>query len=189
MNQNPASLLSPTVKALPLLLCLLFLLSACEGNTRQRRADRGENYVPDADHLFFKNTRQREYAAEERAEGLTVFLHDDLRASNARVVPIIIDNWLNDRARLRFDLRADGQTVTPERPFRLDVEQDAGWEVIPLTVPPTNAELARLRFHLGTSRDVRAVSGLDTLEAFPGPARRFAKEVLDDYLRLVNHRN
>lgn len=173
---------------LPLLTLPLLLLTACQGKTQERRAARGENYVPDADHLYFKNTRLREYAAEDKAEGLTIYTHDDVLEGPARVVPILIDNWINDRARLRFDLRADGKTITPNQPFRLDVRLEENWDPIPLNVPPANAELVRLRHYLATSQDLRLVIGLDTLDAFPADSRRDVKEVVDDYLRLVDYR-
>ena len=165
-------------------LCLLF--SACEGNTAARKAARGTDYVSAPDRLFFKNTRQRHYAADERREDITVFRHDKLTASDATLHPVIVDHWLEDRAAIRFDVRTDQEATPTPRPFRLDLQRSTGWETLALTVPPTLEELTRLRTQLSTQQDIRLVMGLDTLVAFPGDSRREAKVVLDDYLRMVD---
>ncbi|MEL7159842.1 MAG: hypothetical protein AAFN92_03720 [Bacteroidota bacterium] len=168
-----------------LLLLVLTFLVACEGGTAARKAAKGPYFVSDPDHLYFKNTRLRHYRADESRQEVTVYRHDDLLASEARVLPILLDNWLEDQATLRFDVRRDPAQDAVAEPFRLDVRQDAGWESLRLSVPPTNEEVAELRRYLSTNRELRVVMGLDTLAPFPGEARATAKEVLDDYLRLV----
>lgn len=165
------------------LLCLSVF--ACEGNTAARKAARGPDYVSAPDRLYFKNTRLRHYAADERREEVTVYRNDDLMNSEARLIPAIVDYWLEDRATIRFEVRPDDTSAVFPRPFRLDLWQQKEWQPLRLTAPPTVEELVRLRGHLATQRDMRMVMGVDTLVPFPGGARAAAKEVLDDYLRLV----
>lgn len=164
---------------------MAFVFTACEGNTAARKEARGEDYVSAPDRLYFKNTRLRNYSADERREDVTVFRHDDLAASEAVLLPAIVDFWLEDRANVRFEIRPDPSAAATPRPFRLDLQRTAGWKTLALTVPPTNEELVRLRAHLATQQDMRLVMGLDTLNPFPEEARAAAKEVLDDYLRMV----
>ncbi|MFT7121841.1 MAG: hypothetical protein ACJAZ9_002029 [Neolewinella sp.] len=166
------------------LLCLLFLLSGCEGNTSARKAARGPNYVAAPNRIYFKNTRIRHYAADESQEGFIILRHDDLLGPQTILLPAIIDNWLNDQAILRMEIHSDNQSTI--QPFRLDLEKPTGWEPLRLTVPPSNQEIKLLRQHLATHQDVRMVMGLDTINPFPGVTRSAAKVVLDDYLRLVS---
>lgn len=164
---------------------LLTLFTACDGNTAARKAARGDDFVSDPDHLFFKNTRLRNYDADERREDVTVYRHDDLWNSEAILLPAILDYWLEDRAALRFEVRTEqGEEARPQ-PFRLDLNRPSGWETLPLTSPPTLEEINRLRAHLATQQDLRIVMGLDTLNPFPGDSRKDAKVILEDYLRLV----
>ncbi|MBB4080049.1 hypothetical protein GGR28_002679 [Lewinella aquimaris] len=79
------------------LVFLCFFLSACDGNTRDRRAARGEDYVSDPDHLFFLNTRSRDYRAVGLEEGVDAYRHDELTESDHL---LIIDRWIEDRAQL-----------------------------------------------------------------------------------------
>ena len=81
-----------------LCFCLCLLLGSCEGDTRNRRAARGDDFVSDPDHLFFKNTRSRDYRSETLAEGVEAYYHDELTESASYV---IVDYWLEDRAELR----------------------------------------------------------------------------------------
>lgn len=168
----------------PILLFGLFL-SSCEGNTAARKAARGPDYVSAPDRLYFKNTRLRHYAADERREDITVYRHDDLLESEATLLPAIVDYWLEDRANIRFEVRLNNEETGVPRPFRLDVYTQDNWTPIRLSAPPTNEELASLQRYLSTQQELRLVMGVDTLSPFPGEARAAGKEVLDDYLRLV----
>ncbi|THH39810.1 hypothetical protein [Neolewinella litorea] len=78
-------------------LCSLLLLPACDGQTRERRTARGEDFVSDPDHLYFRNVRSRDYRAVTLSEGLEAYYHDDLEGEPSL---IIRDNWLDDRAEL-----------------------------------------------------------------------------------------
>ena len=93
---------------LSVLLCVAFLMLDCDGDSRNRHAARGEDYVSDPDHLFFKNTRSRDYRSETLRKGVDAYYHDDLRPPRTYV---IIDYWLEDRA----ELRVEGQVVTGAR--------------------------------------------------------------------------
>ena len=90
------------MKCLSLVFSLIFCLTlfACEGNTAARKAARGPDYVAAPDRLYFKNTRIRYYAADERREDVTVYRHDDLMATEATLLLTIVDYWLEDRASL-----------------------------------------------------------------------------------------
>ncbi|MEM9260174.1 MAG: hypothetical protein AAGA62_11045 [Bacteroidota bacterium] len=167
---------------LPLLLLSLF---ACEGNTAARKAARGPHFVADPDHLFFKNTRLRHYQAEEQQGSATSYRHDKLMASEATLIPVLLDNWLEDEATLRFDVRRKPTSQATTEPFRLDVTKDGNWQAVRLSIPATNEEIATIRQHLVTNRKLRLVMAADTLMAFPDDARAAAREMLDDYLRLV----
>jgi len=90
---------------LSVLLCLTLLLFDCDGDSRNRHAARGDDYVSDPDHLFFKNTRSRDYRSETLAEGVDAYHHDELQMTPTY---IIIDYWLEDRA----ELRVGGQKIT-----------------------------------------------------------------------------
>jgi len=165
---------------LPLLL--LVLLTACDGNTAARKAARGENFVAAPNHIFFKNTRARHYRAEEIAERATIYRHDNLFDSDARLRPALIDNWLQDRALIRFE--TDPVTAG----WQLEAGTDTGWAVVPLTVPPSNQELTHLSEQLGSRAGLRLVTARDTLTAFPTEAsRKEARLVITDYLRLVEN--
>ena len=123
---------------LPALAVLLALLAACDGGTRERRADRGSHYVSDPDHLFFMNTRSREYRQSSPEQGVDLFRHDDLPGPPELVIR---NNWLTDRA----DLLLDGRVLEPEEvrrlsdrlggpqdslPLRTDAERKAAAEVL-----------------------------------------------------------
>lgn len=170
-----------------LLPLLLFSLFACEGDTAARKAARGPHFVSEPDHLFFKNTRLRHYQAEEAQGAPTSYRHDKLLASEATLLPVLLDNWLEDQASLRFDVRRSPAEQAKTEPFRLDVAKDGSWEVVRLSVPATNEEIAEIRQYLVRNRELRIVMAADTLTAFPGTAQAAAREVLDDYLRLVAH--
>ena len=123
---------------LPALAVLLALLAACDGGTRERRADRGSHYVSDPDHLFFMNTRSREYRQSSPEQGVDLFRHDDLPGPPELVIR---NDWLTDRA----DLLLDGRVLEPEEarqlsdrlggpqdslPLRTDAERKAAAEVL-----------------------------------------------------------
>ena len=91
-------------------LCVMLL--ACEGDTRSRRADRGLNFVSDPDHLYFMNTRSRDYQVTSPEEGIDIFRHDDLQGPPEL---LIRNNWLADRA----DLLLDGRVLEPGEVVRL----------------------------------------------------------------------
>ena len=98
-------------------LCLL--LFACEGDTHNRRSERGDNFVSDPDHLFFMNTRSREYRSFSTREGVDLFRHDDLDGDPEL---IIRNNWLTDRA----DLLLGEAVLSPEEAASLRNEIAAG---------------------------------------------------------------
>ena len=117
-------------------LCLSCI--ACDGDTQSRRADRGDNYVSDPDHLFFMNTRSRDYRSSSPEEGIELFRHDDLDGDPEL---IIHNNWLTDRA----DLLLAGKVLSPAEVERLrdqigsgsddlefssDAEREAAQEVL-----------------------------------------------------------
>lgn len=166
-----------------LALLLLFpLVFACEGNTAARKAARGENFVSDPDHIYFKNTRARHYAAEEITQRATIYRHDGLFESEANLRPIMIDNWLQDRAVIRFN-HPNG---TPG--WELQVFTKEEWRAVELSVPPTNKELDVLNRLLLGKDDLRLSSPTDTLPAFPkSSGRKETRSVLNDYLRLVGY--
>ena len=168
-------------KYLPLLLLLPVLL-ACEGNTAARKAARGENFVSDPDHLYFKNTRAHHYAAEEITQRATIYRHDGLFKSEANLRPTLIDNWLQDRAIIRFE----APETMPD--WKLQSFTNEVWGVVKLSVPPTNKELHALNDLLLTKDELRLSSPTDTLPAFPtASGRTEARAVLNDYLRLVGY--
>ncbi len=76
------------------------LLFACDGASRDRRAARGEDYVSDPSHLYFKNIRSKDYVAVTLEEGVEAYRHDELIAAEDL---LIVDYWLEDRAELRRD--------------------------------------------------------------------------------------
>jgi len=170
-----------------LLALIPFFFTACEGNTAARKAARGENFVPAPNRIFFKNTRARQYAAEDLPANFTVYRHEDLLASDAALIPAIVDRWIEDRAQLLLEIRAGKSDPPQSRPFRLEVGKENEWEIIPLTTPPTNGEIENLKDHLYQGHEFRIVSGLDTLLAFPEATRSAARETFTDYLRLVDH--
>ncbi|TXF89195.1 hypothetical protein FUA23_11835 [Neolewinella aurantiaca] len=167
------------LKYLPLLL-IFTLFSACEGNTAARKAARGENFVSDPDHLYFKNIRARHYAGEEVAQRATIFRHDALFISDANLRPVLIDNWLQDRAIIRFEL------AKTDSEWQLQSVVEGEGSDVELSVPPTNEELNVLRELLLGKGDLLLVLPGDTLSAFPeASGRQAAREVLNDYLRMV----
>lgn len=170
-----------------LLTLLTCSLVACDGNTAARKAARGEHFVAEPNKIFFNNTRVRDYRTDDARQGTSVHRHADLLGSDAPLVPVIVHNWLADRASVRFELRQGPQSEPLPRPFRLDLERRGSWQTLALTVPPTTEELTRLRTHLATRRNVRIVMGPDTLNPFPGDTRDYAREAIDDYLALVGH--
>lgn len=170
------------LKYFPVLL--LVCCSACEGNTAARKAARGANFVPDPNHLYFKNTRARHYRAEEITNRATIYRHDALFRSEARLFPVLIDNWLQDRAILRFE-------TVPELPdWTLGPISESGQDkALTFSTPPTNEELDALITALRGEEALFLFSTLDSiLPAFPDEAgRRYARTVVNDYLTLVGH--
>lgn len=170
------------LKYFPVLL--LVLCAACEGNTAARKAARGANFVPDPNHLFFKNTRVRHYRAEEVTNRATIYRHDGLFLSEAHLLPVLIDNWLQDRAIIRFETAPD----LPE--WTLGTISGSGQQkTLPISTPPTNEELEELMAALQRKEALFLFSTIDTLlPAFPDEAgRKHALTVLNDYLTLVGH--
>ncbi|WP_420459184.1 hypothetical protein [Neolewinella sp.] len=91
-----------------LLFLLCVLLTACDGNTRDRRAARGGDYVSAPDHLYFQNIRSRDYRAVTPEQGIVAYHHDDLGA-DAELV--LVEYWLEDRA----ELQLDGQSLARDQ--------------------------------------------------------------------------
>lgn len=163
-----------------LFFILLTGLLACDGNTAARKAARGTNFVADPDHIYFKNTRARHYRAEEVAQRATIYRHDDLFNSSARLRPVLIDNWLQDRALIRFETEPNLSNWT------LEAGKEAVWTQVSLATPPTNEQLAALSDLLLGNTPLRLISRQDTLLAFPDDAGRTeARFVLNDFLRMV----
>jgi hypothetical protein len=81
----------------PLLLLPVIFLVACDGQTRERRQARGDTYVSDPDHLYFKNIRSRDYQSVRLEEGVDAYYHDELSDPEALY---IVDRWLDDEALL-----------------------------------------------------------------------------------------
>lgn len=164
-------------------LILLLALTACEGNTAARKAARGTNFVPDPNHIYFKNIRARHYSTTEVTNRATLYHHDGLYDSEAHLLVELVDNWIQDRALIRFSIRpelADWQLV---------VKENNGLSPFALATPPTNEELATLTRLLRSSTPLLLVSPADTLNAFPNDAgRQEAREVINDYLRLVDYK-
>jgi hypothetical protein len=159
---------------------LLAGLLACDGNTAARKAARGPNFVAAPDHIYFKNIRARYYRAEEVTQRATIYRHDDLFDSAARLRPVLIDNWLQDRALIRFETEPGLTNWT------LEVGKEDVWSAVPLTTPPLNKELADLSDLLLGNASLRLVSPQDTITAFPDDAGRTeARFVLNDFLRMV----
>ncbi|NJC27758.1 hypothetical protein [Neolewinella antarctica] len=171
-------------------LPLLFLLSilSCDGNTKARKAARGENFVPDPNYLFFTNTRQQQYRLVSAGEAGNYFTHDDLLNSDAALVPVIHDDWLDDRAYLQLHTRKTGASPTPSGPIELLITSPTGDNQVTLPAKPDAAALGQLDNHLSTNRPVRIILGQDTLDAFPGLAREQAREAIFDYLRLIDQK-
>lgn len=165
-------------------LCLgMILLCSCKDGTEERRSSRGEHFVPDPNYLYFKNTRARDYRTEELADKTILWKLDDLFSSDAVLQPVIQDVWLEDRAYLTCYLRGE-----PSQAFRLEAErrEDAGWEFVPVSDPMTLAQIHAFRQMLGAQRALRVITPSDTLGVFSAPPERAAaREVIDDYLRLL----
>jgi len=168
------------LRLLPLIL--LLTLTACEGNTAARKAARGTNFVPDPNHIYFKNIRTRHYRATEVTNRATLYHHEDLYDSEARLLAELVDNWIQDRALIRFSTRPE---MTD---WQLVAKETDGLVPMPLTVPPTNGELARLFGLLSSPTPLLLVTTTDTLAAFPNDAgRQETRVVINDYLRLVEY--
>lgn len=162
------------------------LFAACDGNTAARKTARGENYVPAPNRIFFKNTRARQYTAEDLPANYTVYRHEDMLASDAALIPTIVDRWMEDRAQLLLETRLENGDPPQGRPFRMEVLLDEEWQVISLTTPPSVNEVKTLKDHIYQDHQLRIVSGVDTLNAFPENARSAAREVFSDFLRLID---
>lgn len=173
------------LKYLPFLV--LALCCACEGKTAARKAARGANFVPDPNHIFFKNTRARHYRAEEITNRATIYRHDGLFESEAHLRPVLIDNWLQDRAVIRFELFPD---VTEFSDWMLGTKGDPGYDYdLTFSTPPTNEELSKLATALQGTEELFLFSQIDTImPAFPDEAgQKHARTVIKDYLTLVGH--
>lgn len=166
------------------LLLFIVLCCACEGNTAARKAARGPNFVSDPDHLYFKNTRIRHYQAEEVTNRATIFRHEALYNSDAQLRLVLIDNWLQDRALIRFEL-------LPEiKDWHLEVHRANNQaEQLLFSDPPSNEYLDSLATILLGKDELYVRSRTDTIfPAFPnGAGRAAARTVILDYLRLVGH--
>jgi hypothetical protein len=68
----------------------------------------------------------------------------------------------------------------------MEILQEGEWQVIPLTTPPSVDEIKVLQDHIHQGHQLRIVSGLDTLNAFPQNALPAAREVFNDFLRLID---
>jgi hypothetical protein len=170
------------LKHLPFLI--LVLCSACEGNTAARKAARGANFVPDPNHLYFKNTRARHYRAEEITNRATIYRHDGLFESEAYLRPVLIDNWLQDRAVIRFEPEQDLY------PWALGPMPKTGQEQrLTFSTPPTNEELKELIVVLQGTEELFIFSRIDSIiPAFPDEVgRKHARTVIKDYLTLVGY--
>ena len=167
-----------------LLLASLLLQLACDGATRDRRRARGEFFVSDPDHIYFMNTRTRDYADRPLEDGLTLYLHEEQTALGAPVQFAIRDNWFDDEAYLEVryvGVSQGNETVGPD--FGLQVREGESWAPVPVR---TVAHLTALRRMIASNRELRVYNYGETREALPeGKARGVALEVLDDYLRLV----
>jgi hypothetical protein len=167
-----------------ILSLLVLTLLSCEGKTKERLSSRGENYVPDPNYLYFKNTRGRNYRTEELPDKTILWKHDELFSSAASLQPVIRDVWLEDQAHLALYLNGK-----PSEVFRLEVfnEGDKTWSFVSTSNPLTAPQSEQLGQILGTQRGLRVITRSDTLVPFPeAPDRAAAKEVLDDYLRLLD---
>ena len=162
------------------LVALLLSLPACQGRTAERKAARGTNYVADPDQIYFKNVRARHYRAEEVPNRATIYRHEDLYDSPARFRLALIDNWLDDRATLRYEV--DSQHPA----WELQYARDSAWTTVELATPPRDSNLHRLSRVLLSTAPLRLASPLDTVDAFPGGrGRTETRLVIADYLRLV----
>lgn len=174
-----------TIRTCTLLLSIL-LLAACDGGTKERKAARGENFVPAPNALFFKNTRQRDYRLTDRGEAGNFFTHEDLQASPATVLPVIHHDWINDRAYLQLHTRSAAGPASPSGPVKLFITSATGTNAVSLAPKLDVAATKRFAHHLSTNRPIRQLVGKDTVDVFPGEARRHARESLADFLRLVD---
>ena len=165
---------------------LIAVLAACEGNTKARKEARGEHYVADPNYLYFKNTRQRQYREEDRGEAGNYFYHDDLYASEATLLPVIWDKWLEDEAYLELHTRSGESPAGPSGQINLLISSKTGVNSVALQSRPDRAAVEQLNHQLNTNREINLVVDGDTLPAFPRSARDHAKEVLSDYLRLID---
>lgn len=166
------------------LLCFLLLL-ACEGGTKSRKAARGEHYVPDPNYIYFKNIRWRNYRANDRGEAGNYLTHEDLFDSGAKLIPVIHDNWMEDQAILELHTRTGAGSASPAGQIELLITSPTGEQTVRLPPKLSIAEVKQFDSHLEKNRLIRLVIQQDTLAAFPDESNRFAREVLADYLRLV----
>ena len=175
-----------------LLLPLLGLL-ACQGNTEERRAARGVNYVSEPSHYYFKNVRLRSYAETDLSEGVRAYVHADLTASTSALQPYILDHWYEDKATLHFRNGAGLDTYLPASSdpgavagaVRLVNRRREAPEQ--LLEPTTIADVQRLYNLLRSGADLyRVVNNDAVVPAFATPAdREAATEVVGDYLKLI----
>lgn len=169
------------LRYLPLLL--LLALTACEGNTAARKAARGTNFVPDPNHIYFKNVRAHHYSTTEVTNRATLYHHDELYDSEAHLLAELVDNWIQDRALIRFSVRPELAN------WQLSAKKDDTLSPIALSTPPTNEELAGLTRTLRSPTPLFLVGPADTLSAFPdGAGRQEVRVVISDYLRLVEYK-
>lgn len=167
---------------------LLLLFTACDGDTKSRKENRGENFVPDPNYIFFKNTRQRNYSLEEMGQKGNLFTQEDLLETEAALLPVIFDDWLNDRAYLQFKTRQPEAAPDLTRKTTLFITSETGENEVALPQRPTVAQVQQLLSHLKKERPIRVLVGTDTLAAFPGDASRYARVAMQDYLKLVDVR-
>ncbi len=162
------------MRLLPILLILY--LTACDGNTKARKSLRGEHFVPDPNYLFFKNTRQRDYRVTDLGEAGNLFEHEDLAILTSPIRIIIHDDWLDDRAYLKL------QTATPANP---EASYYLNADPLPLNERLDVTTIKGIYRQLSANRSIQRIQNADTIRLFPGPAADQAREVLSDYLRLV----
>lgn len=173
------------LKFLPLLI--LLICCSCEGKTAARKAARGPNFVPDPNHLFFKNTRARHYRAEEVTNRATIYRHEGLFESEAHLRPVLIDNWLQDRAVIRFELLPDVSDISN---WKVATKENSSKNYdLTFSTPPTNEELSQLATALQGTEELFLFWQIDTImPAFPDEAgRKHARTVIKDYLTLVGY--
>ncbi|OAV42928.1 hypothetical protein [Lewinella sp. 4G2] len=173
---------------LALFACLCLCTLGCDGNTKARRAAKGESFVPDPNYLFFKNTRQADYRVLDGGDRGNHFTHDDLYDSDATLLPVIYDNWLEDQAFLELHTRTQQGPAGPSGKVELLITSPKGTNAVSLPARLSYDNAEQLKHHLTTNREINWVTGGDTLVAFPGLARDYATITINDYLRLVQRK-